>query len=361
MDINLCLDFSKESSDILKYACLYFDNITVDTMMMQGIPVLPNKIANEIHLLEKEGIVQVQAVDKAFNPYERDANLLVFYEIIYHNLPTFLGHEKLPSLFGDLEKQAKNCNLLYIDDEMIRHKAESFSLKNPEVMETLDYAYNGNRITVGDALEHYENILAAIVYHVLNKENVLSNSIVLNELISKSDVFKNMIYSSDNQINVNTKKLQTLRVLLPYINVAEFEDVLFLRTVAKDEIEQMRFYLEDVIQKLNISEYEDMSNEELNKEIERIVKPSIKEFERKVKDCKLKSARDLIANIQNPLSYAPLIASFTNGLSPLATLIASMGMIGAKSIIEHKINENELKSDPLYFTVSLRKIINSLW
>lgn len=267
MDINLCLDFSKESSNILKYACLYFDNITVDTMMMQGIPVLPNKIANEIHLLEKEGIVQVQAVDKAFNPYERDANLLVFYEVIYHNLSTFLGHEKLPSLFGALKKQAKNCNYLYVDDEMIRHKAESFSLKNPEVMETLDYAYNGNRITVGDALEHYENILAAIVYHTLNKENVLSNSVILNELISKSVVFKNMFYSSDNQFNVNTKKLQTLRVLLPYINVTEFEDVLFLRTVAKDEIEQMRFYLEEVIQKLNMSEYEDMSNEELNKEL----------------------------------------------------------------------------------------------
>lgn len=92
------------------------------------------------------------------------------------------------------------------------------------------------------------------------------------------------------------------------------------------------------------------------------VTPAIHQFERKLENLKLKAAKDFISNIANPLSYSPLVTTFFNGVSLILALVISMGLISAKTMIDYKINQNEIKNDPLYFTVSLKEYIDPmLW
>ena len=53
----------------------------------------------------------------------------------------------------------------------------------------------------------------------------------------------------------------------------------------------------------------------------------------------------------NPMYYAPLLTSLFTNISIHQTLLASLGLITADSIMEYHKNKNNIKNDALYFLI----------
>lgn len=73
-----------------------------------------------------------------------------------------------------------------------------------------------------------------------------------------------------------------------------------------------------------------------------------------MKDIKISAAQKFINNMANPLYYAPLLTSLFTNISVHQTLLASLGLITADSIIDYCKNKNSIKNDSLYFSIKLR-------
>ena len=67
MDVCLNLDGSTDSSAVLKYSALYFDEITLDTYLLGKTTIYPSEETfRDAKLLEKEGILKLVV----FSPWE---------------------------------------------------------------------------------------------------------------------------------------------------------------------------------------------------------------------------------------------------------------------------------------------------
>ena len=363
MDISLNLNSTQNSLDVLKYSILYFDKVTVD---------FPFVVEDVIEVgRKKRGKTPCKII---FTPYSskimrETVNYLEKEEVLYQarRSPSQDYHSIAKSIVG------ANLNLLFDSAAYTLgkdgHSASFMSdtkIASEEALDALNeiitdelreniskYKFNG--FPVPDfylAFCLYESLLADLLSHLYQNDNVLCNSMVLNSMLC------NMFSNADPLLTKNymqqMAKMNALEILLPNIREASIDDILETKYLAKDELIEMRSYIDSTIkdlEKANIFESADAL--EIRRIIEGKIIPAIRQFERKLQDIKLESIQSFIHKLQNPLSYAPLITSFFSDTPVSVTFGASLGIIAIESLIEYKQKKNEIRNNPLYFTVAM--------
>ena len=354
MDVCLNLDGSTDSSAVLKYSALYFDEITLDTYLLGKTTIYPSEETfRDAKLLEKEGILKLVV----FSPWE---NYSAFKQYVFE-----MVLEDLDNLTGMNPKEVTDFLLNWWCKDTGTPEHEKYSrilLKKTEVLDTIPsviFGKNQNEITIDNMVTYYYILLYMLAWHQGGNEfpNILTNNRFLSNIMRKIVSKNRKEQSRESEIAV-----RSMKILLPYIRCSSMEEVLEIRNYAKDELLELSSYIDDLYKSIDIEKRQELSTIEIDKIVTQSVTPAIHQFERKLENLKLKVVKDFISNIANPLSYSPLITTFFNGVSPSLALAMSMGLISAKTAIDYKINQNEVKNDPLYFTVSLKKYIDPmLW
>lgn len=145
--------------------------------------------------------------------------------------------------------------------------------------------------------------------------------------------------------------MNCMSIMLPNIAQASFEDILELRLKAKDELLELRYYLDYIVSQIKPTNF----NEDIcTKIIATQINPAIKNLEHKFKDIKLNVVQKFLAEIKNPLSYAPFIATIFTDIPSHIMLIASLTGIGLSTATEYYKKKNELEENSLFFLLKLR-------
>ena len=367
MDIVLNLNSTKNSIDVLKYCILYFDKVSVDlpymveaieervvtpysngrlSTMIHFTSYFSDAVLEAFHFLENEGLVIADKID-ALRKHEF---IMLAKDIVGDNLNLLFKKE-------DFEKRGRsvkfsNSTKLISEEAM---EAISESLSEEKKHQISKYKFEGAQVPdFYLAMGLYTSLLELLLAHMSLGENTICNSIILNNMI-------------DNSLNKGRKKerdrlkklamLNAMKILLPNISEASLEDILEVRWLAKDELIEMRAYIDSTLKELSNEEIYKMNPTDICRLVEQKITPSVNQFERKLQNIRLSSVQSFIKGIKNPLSYAPLITSFFAQVPAHITLSASLGLISFEPIIEYCKNKNDLKNDPLYFTVAINRML----
>lgn len=370
MNIALSLNGDSSSLDVIKYCALYFDHIYVDTPF-------------DVHT-----IIPLEKMKSKNKPYKCDIHFLPLYDI------DLLTHAELLEKEGILEKRnpiwhsdEKSINSVaktIVATEIIKHftsgtispvnttkKGHNIKItgnpktSTPELLESFNNVFSENALN--DLIKYklhgqnelaqfycllslYSHMLNGIFCHVCFGENVATNSNFLNDIVTK-------IYTSISKTN-NHKECQialnALPILLPNIRDASMEDILEIRLNASDELLELRNYIDNLAQTISPEKFYSLPQQELQKILNQKIAPAIRQLERKMKDIKISATQKFINNMANPMYYAPLLTSLFTNISIHQTLLASLGLITADSIMEYCKNKNNIKNDALYFSIKLR-------
>jgi hypothetical protein len=209
-----------------------------------------------------------------------------------------------------------------------------------------------NHSEVFNTLELYKALIADMLDHLGDGENVLSNSMLVNKALcsffNPSENYKRDAINKYSAINA-------MEILLPNIRDASLEDLLYIRHYANDELIEMRNYIDTCVSNLQLDGLSVIDVKMINENLRKKIIPATHQFERRIETLKLSSVQQFIKNIANPLYYSPLITSFFADIHPALLLAMSLGLIGIESITNYKIKNNEIKNDSLYFTVEINK------
>jgi hypothetical protein len=173
----------------------------------------------------------------------------------------------------------------------------------------------------------------------------------------------NCLDAINRKYSKNTKKAsfelitrKAIPIILPNFYLMNTEEILNLRTYAKDELEEMRHYVD-----LLSSEYSPDDTKLENPEIfiKNKITPSIKQLEKMVYGLRVGTIQKALQNLKNPLSYTPLLTKFFTDIPSYISLSVSMGLIAAETVMEYIKQKKEISTNPLYFSVKLRRKIKN--
>ena len=365
MDIVLNLNSTQNAIDVLKYCVLYFDKVSVDmpyfieTVESIGpadsdgripseihfTPYCSNAILSSIHFLENEGLV---ITDEKAILRAHDFNMLA-KDIVGDNLNLLFKKE-------DFEKRGRSVTFS-MDAKLISEEAmEAISeIVSEEKKDHISrYKFKGGQVPdFYLAMSLYVSLLQLLLAHMSLSENTICNSTVLNNMVGNS---LNRVRKKRERNNLKgLAMLNAMKILLPNISEASLEDILDIRLLAKDELIEMRAYIDSTLKELSNEGIYEMSPTDISRLVEQKITPTVSQFERKLQDIRLSSVQSFIKGIQNPLSYAPLITTFFAQVPAHITLLASLGLISFEAVIEYIKNRNSLKNNPLYFTIPINR------
>ena len=141
-------------------------------------------------------------------------------------------------------------------------------------------------------------------------------------------------------------------ILLPDYSSLSYEEILEMRLQASDELQELRCYLSELSAKYDA---EDATLAAAKDFIERDITRAIKGFESKVHSLRVGTIQRTLKSMANPLTYAPMLTTFITNVPLWISAGLSMGLITAEVALEYTKQKKELKTDPLYFTVKLKK------
>lgn len=367
MHIALNLNSDSTSIDVIKYCALYFDNITIDRAIhihsvdsdpngfkVNFIPLYNYDLYLHTKILEEEGIIKY--VSPAF-----DSLTSREHQKINKNAKTVVA-SNIGKLFNSggispvSEKDGKNSititgNPKPTVDEALEAFKNVFS-KN-EVIAMIESTF-GNKenspVEFYSLLILYTGLFENILHHISVGDHIASNSDFVNYLIQK--LYHNTGEFSKHYNAISNKvALNALPILLPHIKELSMDDVLDLRYHANDELLQLRNYVDSFTQSFNAETILELTPIELNSLVAQKIKPSISEFERKVKSLHLTTIQNAI---RNPINYAPLLTSFFSDVPKHLAFLSSLSLVAIDTITEYRKNKNAIKNDSLYFTIKLR-------
>lgn len=357
MKINLKLNFNANSLDTLKYFLLYFDKVNV---------YIPSKIYNDktdtfiniahktdifqqLDYLKKQKIVSFDYSTPVIQNPKIDATIMNSIGQI------LLTHSK------DFYKSSK---YKYNKDT----KQLTIQLKKPQIPNQELLLYCLNCMTKKDAksihsfidLQKYLQIhdlfdltqlFLTTLADLYNNNNVATNCNFLNKFM----------YHYYNEIDINNSNFfvhnyisqNCLKILLPNISSLSIEDILEIKIAAKDELFELKSYINEFSTKslsfdINTTDFEDLA-----KTIQSKLNTSIDCFNRKCQNIKYNIAQKFITELKNPLSYSPLLLSLYRNIPTHIELLASSLLISSTVLLEYFKQSNDLKNDSLYFTYTI--------
>ena len=146
--------------------------------------------------------------------------------------------------------------------------------------------------------------------------------------------------------------LDATPIFLPNFSRLKYDDILEMRLKANDELRALRCFLSELSSKYDPDDHALATAKDF---IENDISKSIKEFENKVFGLKIGTIQRALKNLANPLTYAPMLTTVFANIPTYISLAVSLGIITAEAALEYQKQKSELKADPLYFTVELKK------
>lgn len=367
MDIALSLNGDNSSLDVIKYCALYFDHLSLDAPihfhsltdieptneMKAGFSVrllslYDSQLIPHVKMLKDEGILDI-------NNSVRFSVTDKYNSIAKHFVASEISSEFTPGtvLFKDNKGEKRvivTGTPKAISNEMIESFANVFPKEKIDELVARELNGHSEVAQFYCLLILYSFMLNDILAYICSGENIVSNSTFINRLIKT-------IYSDTENINEHKEchiALNTLPILLPNIRDASMEDILEIRLNASDELLELRNYIDNLVQNISSEKFCSLSQQELQQLLNQKINPAIRQLERKMKDIKISAVQKFIKNMANPMYYAPMLTSLFTNISVHQTLLMSLGLITADSIMEHCKNKNSIKNDALYFSIKLR-------
>ena len=317
---------------------------------MHFLPLYDIELFKQIELLEQEGILE--KCNPMWNLEEKSLN-----SVAKTIVATEISKHFTPGTISNITKTSKKRQGLIITGNpkaITPELVDSFNnLFSEEALnDVIKYKLHGRKeiSQFYCLLVLYSFLLNDILCHICSGENVSTNSDFLNDIILKiySDIAKTNNYK-ECQIALNT-----LSILLPNIRDASTEDILEMRLNTSDELMELRNYIDELTQTISLERFYTSTSQELQQLLNQKITPAVHQLERKMKGLKISAVQKFINNMANPMYYAPLLTSLFTNISIHQTLLASLGLITADSIMEYHKNKNNIKNDALYFLIKLR-------
>lgn len=336
MEIHIPFDSSEKSIRLVKFASLYFDQVRIACIEYSDNNSFSHD--NRIELY--------------------DVNLIQLFKPLLHNnvvkidIHTFDFNNKL---FNALEPVFEKIMINADWDEAINILLSQIAEENNYYRKILkyieDHYYKDTYFEEDDKkftfitfyLYHQAETLNQILF---KKKNCISNSSIIDEILNN--------YYGDLEKNNNIIAFNALPILLPNIYQLEIEDILEIRLKAYDELKEMRYYIDNLSSEFSPSHLEP---DKINFYLEKKINYSIKQLRRKISGLKINTLQNIVHSFKDPKTYTPMLTTFFADMPAHIALAASMGLVAADTVIEYKKQLNEIKNDPLYFSLKLRNYI----
>jgi len=344
MNIYLPFDGSEKSMELLKLASLYFDKVSVicgelgdedehykfyDESATSSLALLSNSNILSIEKLDCLGHDHFDAFFDSFNAVIKDMGIDLESE---HNEDKFLEWLKKIKITDGEHFKSISSSVLY--DKAINKMSE----------EDEEDLLTDNGKLLSKYILYY--MVQGLIFFdlVLNKKNCMSDNFVIDNIIKRS--YNKNIITGDKIIAMNA-----LPIFLPNIHNMQLEDILEIRQKSKDELSEMRYYIDNLSSEFSPN---DLEEEKIKFYLEKKINPSIEQLKRKVSGLKMSTLQNFIRGFKDPKTYTPLLTTFFANIPAHIAIAASAGLITADAALEYKKQLDEAKNDPLYFSLKLR-------
>ena len=345
MKINIPFDNTKECIDSIKFSTLYYESVNVlCPENVEGIRHFHSKeLLDTINILIGSKIVTIDSID--FNTIDDNGFTEKFLPSLWNT-----SKGRISSFVDNIAKR----NADYVQT------INGFMKLNNEVNFTGFFEAEDND-------DHkYIEALCIMVYCNVQMHLIYQSICNRQSFISSNDFLKNCletVYTSENKelvkLKLPTNELIAqiaIPILLPNFYHLEFADILDLRHFAKDELEEMRHYIN-----LLSLEYSPDDKKFINIKIllRDKINPSIKQLENKIYGLRAGAIQRSLQSLKNPLAYTPMLTTLFTNIPSHVALAVSMGLIAAESGIDYLKQKKDIETDPLFFSIKLRNIANN--
>lgn len=359
MEINMPFDSSKKSIDTVKFSALYYDKVNIICASSEDNVYFDNEILKSIEILERNQVVKLEFLDydeiNIREPQEWYSKI-DFHDIFnrYKNQYGFLYNEYETSI-NDFESKSKDLI------KKIEIYKKDLNKTNEEMTKNLIKETYENIVLCNAGIKACnESIEIKFKLHLcyqlwLFYLMISSNkSTISNELLQTTI---NQIYKQNNKYTNSELISDTISILLPNFYQMDFENILDLRYFAKDELQEMRFYINALSSEFSP---DDIKLENPKLFIENKINPAIKQLESKIYGLRAGAVQRALQGLKDPRTYTPLLTTFFSNIPAHVSLAVSMGLIAVESGLEYLKQKKEIETNPLYFSLKLRNIDKKL-
>lgn len=356
MEIRLSLNGDiADSLRTIKLCLLYFDNIIIDIPLVVDMYEEFNStfflcnedVFEQYKWLAKNNIVSLDyTVKNIYSEYlNSGAVQIATSEFVNYEL-----HKNLNRIFSDLQIDSDNDFTFTPDTKIILTEYKDVVKEIPFIIKKTILCERTQQIVSSHNYDNYtcyvllENLLSDIYVNITTGKISITNSPFLNKIIN--DFFTENV---NQKQNMTMKQLEYASILLPDLSNASFEDILEIRYKMKDELLELKQYINSL---LNVNE-----KDNIDQIIQQKINYAIRNLELKIKDIKINVAQKFLTEIKNPLSYTPLIGTVLNDIPAHVSLLMSLGLIGANVGLEYIKQLNNIKKDNMYFLFKFNKMM----
>jgi len=342
MDISLPFDSSRESTELVKLSALYYDKVNIlCPPPFGGIPTYSQGKLDDFSVLVESGIADVD--------YSYVSGTAIPGEML-KKFFNFIADQSFRNPLPNASLQDHWSTFSFPDSQLIDgHKSTKEDGFLP--------ADSGNHPIDSFGLICYSLAQIYLVYDsIVRGQNLMISSSLINNFLKS-------LYTNNEALAPLQKTAEELiapdaiSILLPNLNQLHFEDILELRHAAKDELQEMRYYIGSLSEEFSP---DDTKLENPKRLLERKINPAIKQFENKIYSLKIGTIQRALHSLRSPRTYTPMLTTFFTDIPSHIALAASMGLITAEAGAEYLKNKKELETDPLYFSVKLKKKVKKI-
>lgn len=317
LSVTMPFDSSYKMLDTIKLAALYFDRINIICPMFdEKTPYFSERIFNHLNVLIQSDIVVPQ------------------YRSIFSD--NFMDDSEVIELAcqGIAGDDSDDCLSLMKNSRIREYLADSCPDDDNSFVKWFMMATNN---------QYLQNSfqLTTILDTIYSRENSAASYAFANSLY-------NRIARQNQSKNSGCVAIEAAGLLLPNFINNTFEDILNVRLKAKDELAEMKSYIDCLS-----TGYDFDSAQSLTEYVKRKVNKDISDFNKKIRDGRLDLVNKFIDEFKDPLTYTPLLTSFFNGISQNIAAAASCGIITLRTAVQYIRMKEEIKSNPLYFRTKI--------
>lgn len=358
------------SLDEIKLASLYYDSVDVLINEVVTTTKLEKEIVNGIEqyfcrvrgvhhcatdefidnlkLLEEEGVVRYEQsedytlahADAVLQGNDDEPSDLM--KLSMRNTSKLL-HDNLDTLWffnGDgrerrliLNEEARQLHSLYVNEL--------------DVGSTLDFDF---------LHKYYSNAITYLLYYIMSSNNAITNSNLLNDFMRNH--FLQSLKQGDLKYSMSKESspsiaMEALRMYVPNVSSLSIEDILEVRYKLRDELVHFRKYSLE----LNKTVESNFSKEDIftntSKCVETMLVPAVNDLQAKFKETRLGITSNILDELKNPSSYAPLLGNIFMNIPAYATFMLSAGLITGKALLDYKKEISGLKQNGVYYLLKL--------
>ena len=343
MDVNLTFDSSNESVELIKLSALYYDKVNILCPLPawdgEGHEILfhSKKILDSASVLVENGIACIE------HPHD---NFLLPINFLSNELPGLIQEYISRALRQDKDGLD---NFLQLIGAYTNLEHEGYSLR----FNAFDEPGEKTMVCIYMILHGQ---LTLVYNSICKRRNVITSSEITNDILKKFLERKKEKVSRMRKTPEQLISTHAIPIFLPSFHEMSFENILELRHIANDELQEMRYYVGNLSEQYSP---DDINLENPKRFLERKINPAIKQLESKIYGLRAGTIQRALKSLQNPSTYTPMLTTFVTDIPAHIALAGSIGLITVNAGLEYSKQIKEIKNDPLFFVPQLRKKVKN--